>query len=108
MAYNKEIEAEVDRLYDGLGLESKKMFGGVGYKIRGNMCFGILGNDVILRLGQERADEIISKGIGNPFSSPGRSPMKGWATVDWGQTDKALVRSFLNEAYEFALSLPEK
>ena len=42
MAYNKTIEQQIDTLIRSWpNIEKKKMFGGVCYLTRGNMCFGI-------------------------------------------------------------------
>ncbi|MFC2045782.1 hypothetical protein ACFLUH_03795 [Chloroflexota bacterium] len=40
MGYNQDLEDKIDRLIDRLGaIAKKKMFGGIGYLIYGNMCF---------------------------------------------------------------------
>ncbi len=42
MAYNKTIEQLIDtQIRSWPNVEKKKMFGGVCYLTRGNMCFGI-------------------------------------------------------------------
>ena len=42
MPYNIDLEDRIDRLSTRLSdLTKKKMFGGVGYMLNGNMCFGI-------------------------------------------------------------------
>jgi TfoX/Sxy family transcriptional regulator of competence genes len=107
MTYSKKLEQSIDAVFDAEGLEKKKMFGGVGYKVKGNMCFGILGDDAILRLGEERANELIDSGIAKPFASAGRKPMRGWATVDWQTVSPKELEKLLNESYDYALTLPE-
>jgi hypothetical protein len=108
MAYNINLEQSIDALYEEKGVEKRKMFGGVGYKIHGNMCFGIIGENTILRLGQDRSDEIISSGTGKPFATPGRKPMKGWAMVDWNKVEFEELEKLLEESFSFASSLPSK
>jgi TfoX/Sxy family transcriptional regulator of competence genes len=38
------------------GLAEKRMFGGVAFLLNGNMCCGVHGDDVILRVDSESAD----------------------------------------------------
>jgi TfoX/Sxy family transcriptional regulator of competence genes len=50
MGYNIDLEDRTDRLKDRLGeIDKKKMFGGIGYLLNGNMCFGIHKESLILR-----------------------------------------------------------
>jgi TfoX/Sxy family transcriptional regulator of competence genes len=42
MAYNEALAARIRRLLEGTkGLEEKKMFGGVGFLVEGNMACGV-------------------------------------------------------------------
>ena len=42
MAYNLDLEQRIDKMIDRLGdITKRKMFGGIGYLLNGNMCFGI-------------------------------------------------------------------
>ncbi len=42
MAYDEQLEKRLDQLIAKRNeIQKKKMFGGVGYLLRGNMCFGI-------------------------------------------------------------------
>src|SRR3954466_6107254 len=56
MAYSEEL---ADRLRDALGARSgvteRKMFGGVAWMVSGNMACGIIGEDLMVRLGREDA-----------------------------------------------------
>ncbi len=50
MAYNIDLEDRIDRLASRVGgPEKKKMFGGIGYMLNGNLCFGIHKDALILR-----------------------------------------------------------
>ena len=54
MGYNQDLEDEIDRLIERLGdIAKKRMFGGVGYLINGNMCFGIHKESLELRVSPE-------------------------------------------------------
>ena len=51
MAYDETLAA---RIREGLGkrggMEEKKMFGGLAFLLRGNMCVGVHGNELIVRV----------------------------------------------------------
>ena len=60
MAYNLDLEDKIDLLTDRLGaIAKKKMFGGIGYLINGNMCFGIYKESLVLRTHSEKAEELM-------------------------------------------------
>ena len=55
MAYNVDLEYRIDQLTNRLGeITKKKMFGGIGYLMNGNMCFGIHKEFLIIRTSSER------------------------------------------------------
>ena len=81
MAYNLDLEDRIDRLAGRLGDPIKKrMFGGIGYVLNGNMCFGIHKESLVVRTSPERADELLRSEYVTPFDITGR-PMKGWLLV---------------------------
>ena len=62
-------------------LHDKKMFGGIGYLLNGNMCVGVHKEFLILRLGNEKAETLLNKPFTKPFDITGRV-MKGWVMVE--------------------------
>jgi hypothetical protein len=47
MPYNEELASRIREEIDQIpGLEEKKMFGGVGFLVRGNMAVGVHGQDL--------------------------------------------------------------
>jgi TfoX/Sxy family transcriptional regulator of competence genes len=90
------------------GLTEKKMFGGLGFLVHGNMAGGVHGRRLIVRVGQERYDEALSRPHASPFDLTGR-PMRGWVWIDpqGVQTDEEL-RRWVSQGLEYALSLPPK
>ena len=111
MAYNKELGVRIDKTIDDLTLgdyESKKMFGGVGYMINGNMACGILGDQLIVRVGKEGYEETLhQKGV-TEFLNNGR-PMTGWVMVDdvvLGNAED--LRDWVMKGLDFVKTLPRK
>jgi TfoX/Sxy family transcriptional regulator of competence genes len=90
------------------GIEETRMFGGVVYLINGNMCMGIHKDTLIIRVGGDKAEELVQEDNVRPADFTGRV-MKGWVTVepDAMEDDENLKR-FCESAVKFAKELPPK
>ena len=90
------------------GLTETRMFGGFGYLLRGNMCLGIHKDTLIVRVGVERADEILKEANVSPMDFTGKV-MKGWATIEpEAMAEDAHLERFCELAIAFATALPAK
>lgn len=69
----------------------KNMFGGRGYLLNGNMCFGIYKDHLLLRTSPNKAEELLKLDNIQPFDLTGR-PMKGWLMIgmDFFKSDEKL------------------
>ena len=90
------------------GLTEKKMFGGLSFLVNGNVCCGVHGQEMIVRLDPEETDKALRERHTRIFDLSGR-PMKGWILVQSKglTTDKALAK-WIQVGIEYALSLPAK
>jgi hypothetical protein len=86
----------------------KKMFGGVGFLVNGNMACGMNGDGLIVRVGEAAYAETMRNPHVRAFDMTGR-PMKGWVFVDPpGYADDADLKSWVATGIDFAASLPPK
>jgi TfoX/Sxy family transcriptional regulator of competence genes len=109
MSYNLDLEYRIDSLLNQFGeITKKKMFGGVGYLLNNNMCFGIHKEFLIVRMSAEKAQDFLNKEYIKPFDITGRS-MKGWIMVspDYVETDEQLL-TMLKLGFDFTNKLPKK
>jgi len=109
MAYNIDLEYRIDQIIDRLGeITKKKMFGGIGYLMNGNMSFGIHKEFLIIRTSPEKAAELLKNEYIAPFDITGR-PMKGWLMVspDFVETEEQLLE-MLKLGTSFVETLPKK
>lgn len=109
MAYDKKLAARIRTNLKGTrGLTEKKMFGGVGFMIDGNMACGVNRQDLIVRLSDHDAEAALKKAHVRIFDMTGR-PMKGWIVVSAQGTgaDRAL-KGWIEKGVAFARSLPAK
>jgi len=109
MAYDEKL---ADRVRGALkrrrGISEKKMFGGVGFMVRGNMACGVHKDMLVVRVGPELYEESMQLPYTRPFDMTGRA-MKGWILVEaGGMKSEADFKDWVNQGVEFALSLPPK
>ena len=109
MAYDQEVQKQIERIIGKEELTSKRMFGGVCYLYGGNMAFGIYKDNLIVRLGSpEEAQKAIESGEALAFDITGR-PMKGWVMIPKASLKtSAQYRRWLDQGLAFAKSLPKK
>ena len=54
MPYNEELAARLRAaIVRQDGVTEKKMFGGIGFMVNGNMCCGVAKDDLMVRVGSE-------------------------------------------------------
>ena len=108
MAYNEKLAERIRSQLDGIPFVEKKMFGGVGFLLNGNMACGVNKGDLVVRVDPEKHGTLLKKPHAKPFELTGR-PMKGWLLVEAGgyKTEKQLS-TWVKEGIEFASSLPPK
>lgn len=109
MSYDPTLARRVQTALGSLpGLTEKKMFGGVGYLMNGNMACGVHGDGLIVRLDPARYDSALRQPHVRVFDLTGR-PMKGWVVVGpAGCTTDEALRSWVAQGVAFAQTLPEK
>ena len=109
MAYNQALAQRVKKLLsDKPGYTEKKMFGGLGFLLHGNMACGILNDDLIVRVGLEKYEGLLKLSGARVFDITGR-PMKGWIMVaPAGHDSEEKLAAWVERGADFALSLPPK
>lgn len=109
MAYDEAIARKVRKaLAKYPGITEKKMFGGIAFLLRGNMCCGITGNELMIRVGPKKFESALSLPHTRKMDFTGR-PLKGFLYVSSaGFGAKKDLRAWIEMATEFALSHPPK
>lgn len=84
------------------------MFGGLAFMIRGHMCCGVIGEDLVLRLGPDGADAALGEPHTRPMDFTG-PPMRGFVYVaPAGLGTAAALRRWIDRAAGFVATLPLK
>jgi TfoX/Sxy family transcriptional regulator of competence genes len=109
MPYSESLAARIRKVLSRKkGLAEKKMFGGVGFLLSGNMCVGVWKDSLIARVGPEQYEEALQEPFVNEFDITGR-PMKGWVLVaSEGIEDEDQLQEWIQRAVVFAGKLPAK
>ncbi|HEV8354813.1 MAG TPA: TfoX/Sxy family protein [bacterium] len=109
MAYDSRLAARVRKLIGARrSVAEREQFGGIAFLVNGNVACGIIGDDLLVRVGPERHDEAMKSGDARPFSLTGR-PSKGWILVRAsGLRSAAALKRWVELGMSFAKSLPAK
>ena len=109
MAYDERLAERIRRaLAVREGMTEKKMFGGIAFMLRGNMCCGIVRDDLMIRVGPERHEEALAQPHARPMDFTGR-PMRGMVYVGpEGLRSDADLNAWLRRGVEFTETLPPK
>ena len=110
MAYNLKLAERILAELNGIPFVEKKMFGGVGYILNGNMACGILGEDMIVRVSVDEYETLLKRTHVKIFTMKGGpKPMKGWLMVEpEGCKTKKQLSAWIKKGVEFTLTLPPK
>lgn len=109
MAYEEGLAQRVREHIGGQpGYEEKKMFGGIGFLIRGNMACGVIRDDLIVRVGADRYTDSLLKPHVELFDMTGRA-MTGWVIVkEPGYRSDQDLEDWIGQGVAYALTLPAK
>jgi TfoX/Sxy family transcriptional regulator of competence genes len=109
MAYDETLAQRIRKVLTGhTRIEERKMFGGLAFLAGGHMCCGIVGSDLMVRVGPEHFEEALAAKFARPMDFTGR-PSKGMVYVapEGVRTEKAL-RDWIARGLRFAETLPPK
>jgi TfoX/Sxy family transcriptional regulator of competence genes len=108
MAYDAVLAERIrERLRDANGVVEKRMFGGLAFLTHGNMTVGVIGDDLIVRVGPDATATALTRPGTRAFDFTGR-PMKGWVVADGEVLDDPVLDRWIAEARTFVGTLPPK
>jgi TfoX/Sxy family transcriptional regulator of competence genes len=110
MAYD---EALADRIRDVLAdrgdrVREQKMFGGLAFMVGGHMTVGVVGDELMARVGADGEDGALAQPHARTMDFTGR-PMTGFVFVDApGVTTEEAVAAWVDRCLAFTTTLPPK
>jgi TfoX/Sxy family transcriptional regulator of competence genes len=109
MAYDEDLAERVREVLAARSdVSERKMFGGIVFMVAGNMACGVLGEDLIARLGDEEGEKALTEDGVRPFDFTGK-PMKATVYISAERTsDDAGLAEWVDAGADYASSLPPK
>ena len=100
MAYDEELAGRVRDVLEGRpGLAEQRMFGGLAFLIDRRMCCGIVGDELVLRLGREgTADALAHEPHTRPMDFTGKAMNNFVFVSPHGVRTEAQLRRWLGLA----------
>src|SRR5947199_1062986 len=90
-------------------ITEKEMFGGIAFLLGGNMCVGVHGDDLIVRIEPSTTEAMLKEPGAKPFDLAGARAMAGWLLVaPAGYRTETTLRTWVARGVGFASSLPKK
>src|SRR3954452_20821489 len=111
MASGNQLAARLsDLLQVRPGVVERKMFGGIGWMLGGNMAVGVMREDhMVVRLAPEEVEDAIRAPHMHEFGRPGTRPMKGFVLIEpEALADDAVLAEWVERGAARALELPTK
>lgn len=109
MAFDEGLAERVrDVVGDDPGVEERKMFGGLAVLLHGNMACGIIGDELMVRVGPDAWEAALGEPHAREMDVTGRS-MKGMVYVGaGGVAEDEDLAAWVERGLAFAGSLPPK
>ncbi len=103
MAYDENLATRVRRaLARRRGVSEKKMFGGLCFLVNGAMCCGVLGDELIVRVGNDRHPRAVASPHARPFDFTGRPSRNMLYVAPAGVRTAAMLTRWVSAGVEAA------
>jgi TfoX/Sxy family transcriptional regulator of competence genes len=108
MAYDETLARRIRAALPAGAVEEKTMFGGLCFLLGGNMCLGIVKDELMVRVGAQGHEEALAQPHVRPMDFTGK-PMQGMVYVaPEGFRSEAAFKGWIERGVGFARSLPPK
>ncbi|MFQ5349522.1 MAG: TfoX/Sxy family protein [Thermoanaerobaculia bacterium] len=109
MAYDEQLGGRVRQLLTPFAeVTERKMFGGLAFLLRGNMCCGVVGKELMVRVGRESYEAALHEPFVREMDFTGR-PLRGFIYVAAeGLSSDGDLRAWVERGARYAESLPAK
>jgi len=108
MAYDQDLADRVRAVIPrGADVTERKMFGGLAFLLDGHMFAGIVGNELMVRLGYQAAQQALERDHVREMDFTGR-PAKNMIFVEPAGLRGPALQSWVTAAADHVRSLPPK
>ena len=109
MAYSRLLAERLYALFEERDdISERKMFGGLALMLANNMCVGVIGDTLMVRVGPEAYEVTLLEPYVREMDFTGK-PLRGFVYVATeGIADDEALAAWVARGVEFAASLPAK
>jgi TfoX/Sxy family transcriptional regulator of competence genes len=109
VAYDETLAERVREIAAGLDGEitERKMFGGLAFMLNGHMFTGVVGEELMLRLGEPGAEAALRREHVREMDFTGRT-MKAMVFIEPAGLEGPALNEWVTSAAAFAMALPPK
>jgi hypothetical protein len=109
LAYDETLAGRLREIAAGIDGEitERKMFGGLAFMLNGHMFTGIVGDELMLRLGEAGAEAALRREHVREMDFTGR-PMKAMVFIEPAGLEARALNDWVTSAAAFVLALPPK
>jgi TfoX/Sxy family transcriptional regulator of competence genes len=108
VSYDERLATRVRSvLGDRARVTERRMFGGLAFMVSGHMACGIVGEDLMVRVGPARYEKALARRHARPMDFTGKA-LRGMIYVGpAGLRSRAVLSGWIQLALELVRSLPE-
>lgn len=109
MAYDEGVAERIRELFfERDDVIEKKMFGGLAFMLRGNMCVGVVNDTLMARVGPDEYEQALKLPHAREMDFTGK-PLKGFVYVapEGFESDASMI-GWVNMCVNYAETLPIK
>ncbi len=108
MAYDEGSAERIRECLMAYDVKERKMFGGLAFMVQGHMTVGLLGDELMLRVGKAYYDEALRQDFVRKMDFTGK-PMSGYVLLEpEGYSEDEELSAWIEHALSFTLSLEPK
>jgi TfoX/Sxy family transcriptional regulator of competence genes len=109
MAYDDGLAERLREFFQDVPeVVEKKMFGGLAFMVRGNMCVGVVNTELMVRTGPDGYEEALLEPNARKMDFTGK-PMRGFVYIsEQGFESDRDLTSWIDRAMGFVDTLPSK
>lgn len=110
VVYNEDVANAVRHAFGELNVDAveRKMFGGLAFMVAGHMTVGVLGDELMIRVGKDGHDDALAQPHTREMDFTGK-PMTGMVYVaEGGLRDDGDLRAWVQRGLDYTSTLPPK
>lgn len=109
MAYDEGVAQRLREAFEEYPqVTEKRMFGGIAFMLNGHMCCGVVGEELMVRVGPEGYQQALARPHAREMDFTGKA-LKGFVYVTpEGFAEDEDLAAWVERASRFVLSLPPK